>query len=595
MSSFPHTLLFWNCQSLRSRVTDLQYVLASPECSSLFAPYNSPGLVALVETRCVDAASLPRVAGYSWTVHAASATRGGGVALLYHSSVACGELLSLPGLEAENEVPGGLSQSSSAVMWRLIRFAYLPPFVLGIIYLAPGAGVNTVSSLLRCINAAISLSMPVLLVGDFNLHHRLWHCPLPATPASAAFADGLSVSNWCVLNGILMPEVITRPSCNLRAGPGSIIDLAISSDPSLVSSMTVPTNALPYLESDHLPILLEFRPVPRYPPPALAERPRIHWWIHHRNWRSHFAAAVSAELESFPIHLLRCEPMDSVDASRLLERLALQFEQSLLQCACDTIGIRRPSLKAKHWYAYPGVAEAQRQLSAARHLCSSSATPEMLEQYRRARLRWQKIKKEALQHCWAELCSAVQQDPHSPVKWAMFKNTMPSAFCPVRSVADVSGTLPLDHRQSLANVASYLATVPAYISAPAEFVQALDPGMEDFRGDYDFFVQCCLSGSLPAHESDDWRWSGRDVANQCLHQHERSAPGPDSVLPVMLAHAGDAAFRALASLFNFSWWHGAVPRAWRQANVIPIYKGAGSRSDAASFRPLHYISDNTHV
>jgi hypothetical protein len=58
----------------------------------------------------------------------------------------------------------------------------------------------------------------------------------------------------------------------------------------------------------------------------------------------------------------------------------------------------------------------------------------------------------------------------------------------------------------------------------------------------------------------------------------------------MLAHIGDAGFQVLASLFNFSWYHGILPRSWKEANVIAIYKGAASRSQASSFRPVSITS-----
>jgi hypothetical protein len=76
--------------------------------------------------------------------------------------------------------------------------------------------------------------------------------------------------------------------------------------------------------------------------------------------------------------------------------------------------------------------------------------------------------------------------------------------------------------------------------ASPELVLQLDPGMADYGTDYDRYVESCLSGSLPQHESDDWQWSSPEVSAQCVLQHLRSAPGPDSILPVMLAHIGDA-------------------------------------------------------
>ena len=60
---------------------------------------------------------------------------------------------------------------------------------------------------------------------------------------------------------------------------------------------------------------------------------------------------------------------------------------------------------------------------------------------------------------------------------------------------------------------------------------------------------------LPAHESDGWTFSTADVTRQCKAQRTNTAPGPDTILPIFLAHAGSSVYEALSVIYTFSWTH----------------------------------------
>ena len=76
-------------------------------------------------------------------------------------------------------------------------------------------------------------------------------------------------------------------------------------------------------------------------------------------------------------------------------------------------------------------------------------------------------------------------------------------------------------------------------------------------------------------------------------------PARTPTLPLFLRYAGRRVFAVLALLYNFSWQHGVLPQAWRQADVMALYKGAaeeargkpaGQRSDPSSYRPISMTS-----
>ena len=69
------------------------------------------------------------------------------------------------------------------------------------------------------------------------------------------------------------------------------------------------------------------------------------------------------------------------------------------------------------------------------------------------------------------------------------------------------------------------------------------------------------------------------------------SPGPDEILPVFLKSCCNELTPVLCDLFNFFVQKGKVPKAWKQANVVPIYKGGVKpKDDVASYRPVSLTS-----
>jgi hypothetical protein len=61
--------------------------------------------------------------------------------------------------------------------------------------------------------------------------------------------------------------------------------------------------------------------------------------------------------------------------------------------------------------------------------------------------------------------------------------------------------------------------------------------------------------------------------------------GPDGCPSMILKHYPELCI-PLSTIFNMSMQQQLVPNAWKLANVIPIYKGKGSRLDVENYRPI---------
>ena len=62
-------------------------------------------------------------------------------------------------------------------------------------------------------------------------------------------------------------------------------------------------------------------------------------------------------------------------------------------------------------------------------------------------------------------------------------------------------------------------------------------------------------------------------------------PGPDDIFPRILKECREELVEPIAMIFRKSLDIGVVPRLWRQANVVPIFK-KGDKAKSSNYRPI---------
>ena len=598
--NYVHTtafsLVYLNAQQLPANLLSTWQMLNSPVH---FNPSSSPLLYVMVETgRRQPSPGIP-----DWTclhqpgpppVNQARQS-GGGITLFYHADCPV-KLLPAHSLT----IPASLSTSSppsSAVLCAVVQPHGCRPFLLAAIYLQPCSGKDNANGKLR-LQALASLieaahnahpSLPLLVVGDFNCHHPLWLCPAAAAhpalinPPSIALADWIEAFPLDILNPPAQP---TRPSAK-PSSHGSVIDLVLCDTPSLVSSVTQEPLIL---RTDHLPFTVTLD-LQAHGSALVAQaadaRPRVSW-DHHSNPAAWQTALPQAMEDAFaplqPLLLSLSQPLPfSTTAQALLDSAYTQVEQALLTTCHHEVGTKAVRPSSTPWMRYPGIREAHAERKAASSEYFHYPSPLSRLRLRTARRAWAKLSAEAKLQSYSDLCEQIMS-PDDKLRWKLFKRTAPSTLTPLSAITHpTTGDLPTDHHASLGNLCT------AFLG------NGVPPAPSD-QTRYDTLVQQVEQWanpslpSIPPHHSDAWTFSADEVKTQCTSQHTNSAPGPDALLPVFLKHAGDAVWTALAAIYTFSFTHSVTPQAWREANVMALYKGEGSKSSAGSYRPISMTS-----
>ena len=115
-----------------------------------------------------------------------------------------------------------------------------------------------------------------------------------------------------------------------------------------------------------------------------------------------------------------------------------------------------------------------------------------------------------------------------------------------------------------------------------------------FEGTYDPLDVTSLDDSPPIHGGAPISFDPftvNEVLEVLQNLNTSKSPGPDEILPVFLKVCCIELAPILCNLFNAFISKGQVPTAWKDANVVPIYKGSGKPKDKVdSYRPVFLTS-----
>ena len=99
-----------------------------------------------------------------------------------------------------------------------------------------------------------------------------------------------------------------------------------------------------------------------------------------------------------------------------------------------------------------------------------------------------------------------------------------------------------------------------------------------------------LEEIIRGHNTTEPNFTRDELKEQLAKLSLHKAPGPNGIRPELIVYGGEQLHTHLLELFNNCWTgRSQLPRAWVDANVVPIYKGKGSRSEPSSYRPIFLL------
>ena len=427
------------------------------------------------------------------------------------------------------------------------------PILIGVAYRPPGMNRQAATEYMQCLQDTLTRvlttnSDAVYLMGDFNDRCTTWD---DRHPESELKEDLLDTTTAVGLQQLINePTYITDTSAN-------ILDLIFTNNTGQVTNAgTLP----PIGTSMHAVIYCETtRIVPKMKPY------KKEVWKYDRADKEGLNIAIS----DFPFDDILPEDVD--EAVEIWTHLILEIAKEYIPCITVTV---RPADKPWMTGDIRNLMKTRNRLYR-RH--QRTREPNHMAAYNRvkAEVNTKIVQgKEAYKNRLIQQLETVQNDPKN--FWKVAKQIYASSTkngVPTIVDRNKQYSTPKDKANILAEYFSSLSQKP---TVPDNFVLPEPPPLEEGDKIQSFTV------------------TEEDIFTELRKLKVGKSVGPDGLSNELLKMAARSLAPSLTSLYNRILTTSAYPRAWKRANVTPIYK-KGSRQEKTNYRPISLLANTGKV
>lgn len=387
---------------------------------------------------------------------------------------------------------------------------------------------------------------PFLLVGDFNAHHPLWGCA--RTDSRGALIEKFLLSSGSCLFNRKEPTYY-----NVAHNTSTAIDLAIGS-PSLlaVTEWAVLDNLY---GSDHFPVSLKHKGyISGCVNTVIKFKEQVADWE---------LFQILSQLSCISVAHLGIDELQSLITLHIIEAA----EKSIPQTTSRTQNKRRP------WWNTQ-CKNARDQQNKAWSKFRRYPTFENLVDFKRAKANGRRIRRESKRESWRSFLSSINSYTDTHKVYNRLRTLQGHSTHPVPFVSTDGDTL--EHQaDTLGEHFEYVFSSAHYTDSfmRHKLVEERKPirDRKPSTGGYN----CPIT---------------MEELKTALTTCGSSAAGPDRITYGMLKHLHEDTYETLLFLFNKIWSSGRLPKAWKEAIVVPVLKQGKDSTLASSYRPIALTS-----
>ena len=399
--------------------------------------------------------------------------------------------------------------------------------------------------------ASSTVRYKALFVGDFNAKNTSWWS-----------GDTTSINGHelkCLADDFNLAQLCELPTYVGHSGkPDSLLDLAFSSDSSMVASVDTLQPV-----SDHLPILLKTNAFGR--PGAdnqYAEQNEERWDFRNAN------------LEALHRTLLSVNWEEIFDVEEDINGLWKKWKSAFFRCMEQTISKRKPRTnkpQTNPWFNSFLAGMIRRRNRLFRCACRSNSE-EMWVRYRESRNMVTSAIRSTKRRYYMHKAALLMKPDCPSAKWWKAAKELTGQTVDVKGVPplqDTKGAFVYDEKGKAALLNGMFINQCATVSEP---MPPFGPTVTNTTFNFQ-----------SVHMSD--------ITKIIQRLPDKHSSGPDGISYIMLKLSLPAIVGTLVRLFNISLRLGEVPEEWKDAVVIPLHKGGKKPSkDPLSYRPISLTS-----
>lgn len=498
----PTQIVQWNCRSIVNKKSDLLHLINK----------HKPLILSLSET-WLKAEFVFRIPGYI-CIRDDRFDGYGGVAILIKNGVSYSPV-NIPVHSNDISI---IAASVNKICYVSVYIPHPSSFIF-----------NDLMSILS------SLPRPLIVLGDFNSHHRSWGCST-SNSYGETILEILDVQNLCILN---------KGSPTRRTAPHegkSAVDLSICS-PDLASVLTWRTLSSTY-GSDHFPLVITF---PTFIPQTPVRPPRFRYRLANADWER-FNQTVEENVSSLPTLCNENQNEYSDTFVKILERAA-DAVFPIKNSACG----RKPS---PPWWDDECTKAIKKRKEAEKNYCKQM-TFENYEIYSDILKETHTFLKEKKKKSWRKFCTSISPETNSSMMWKNIKRFR----CAFTNSSSTSVSSNLAHQ--------FLDRL-----APPSAPEAIH-----------LYQSPYTISTFKDWSSLNSQFTLRELKG-VLSKVQDSTPGEDGIPYSFLVNLHDSTLSNYLSLINSIFISGNIPFSWKSQVVLPILKPNKDSSHASSYRPI---------
>ena len=256
---------------------------------------------------------------------------------------------------------------------------------------------------------------------------------------------------------------------------------------------------------------------------------------------------------------------DSTLKDKDIEQAWSSFEAILKESIDRNIPRSRPNTSNRKKWMTKEAQQAVKLKHKAHNKFRKHKTQENQDNFKQAKNNATKVARAARENYESNLAENIKDNPKEFWSYVKSQTGTVSGIAPMKQK---DGTLAIDPMAKATTLNEYFAgvfTIEDTDSIPT-------PRQEDLNS-----------------QISDIVFTEPEIQDELSKIKSGSSAGPDGIHPRVLKETCMEIAKPLAIIFNISMKEGRLPKAWKEATVVPIYK-KGPRSDPGNYRPVSLTS-----
>jgi ribonuclease HI len=388
-----------------------------------------------------------------------------------------------------------------------------------------------------------------VIAGDFNGHSPQWGYP-DLNPTGRYIEDLCLSTNLTILQDAESQPSLLHRSHLTQSRP----DLTICSTDIVNQCIS---QVIEDIGSDHRPIITNIDTKTA----KIQSKQKTRWNFNKADWKQY------QETTNQLLDNLQNNDTDTFNK---------KFTQIILHTASQTIpkGCRKKYRPFWNQELQSAVSERNK----ARSILEEKPSVQHKIEYNKASAKVKLVTKQAKKNKWQETCSKLNLYQDGNKAWKLMHNLSGERRVANPKPIKFNNVTTSSERKIAENFNRYFASVNR-ANKPLETDKTYLQNLKS--------IERAPNVNIAVFEED---FNIQELEKALRKLKPKKSPGPDNVHNEMLKHLGSSGKKTLLKLINNTWRNSKIPKAWRNAYIIPLLKKNKATDDPRSYRPLSLTS-----